>query len=254
MTTPFQPTSYNPMPGGQGDMPASPEPQSLQVKAGKAKAWLNDTETKALAKNATAEPPVRVMIIDGVPTVVPRVTAPGAAGTGQQVSDEDLDMIGADRITHPECEVPGCTNEGSNQIFSSAGKPLSINRQGQLVFGNAPAMPHAGMTAADRARAEAGIAGVVGPSGVMAVQMPKCSVNVCWQHQTLPHAPKTAPKRFRSGPYGSYFAASRRAQEVGMRTRREPHVYPTKTAELTDEWWVEGDDGAAGYKGELEEL
>jgi hypothetical protein len=251
MTTP---TSWNNVPDGKGgwhDVPATPVLQSLAVKAGQAKAYLSDAETKALAQNTAIDPPIRVTTVDGVPTVIARPALTGEAGVGQQVPIEDLDALGMDRDTFPVCEFPACKGEGRHQIFSSAGKPLSINRKGELVFGDLDPMPHAGMSAADKSRAAAGLVGVVGPSGVVGTQMPKCFVNVCQDHQALPHAPKkAAPKRYRSGPWSSYFRASHRAQQIGMRTRTEASVYPVKT-DGVDAWYIDGDDGAPGWQGEL---
>lgn len=251
MTTP---TSYNPG-GPLGDIPATPEPQPFVYKAAKAKAWLTSKETEALEKNAAVAPPVTITTIDGVPTVIARPALSGEAGVGQLMTDEDLRALGEEPLRFPVCEFPGCKGEGRHQIVSGAGKPLSINHKGQLVFGDAPSVDAHEMSANDGARARAGLAGVVGPSGQMGQQVPKFHVDVCQIHQTLPNAPRKPKQRYQSGPYTSYITARQRAAKVGLRTRVEPAVFPLKQKNGAELWFVRGDDGVRPPRGiQLTEL
>jgi hypothetical protein len=248
--------TYDPDPGFN---PYATDPQSSAVKAGKLNAYLSGKETEALSKDATVEPAVRVTTIDGVPTVVARAPV-GAAGVGQQVSEEDLRALGEEPLRFPVCEFPKCKGEGRNQIISSAGLPLSINREGQLVFGDPQHVDAHPMSANDKARALAqGLANTLGteaseiivsPSHQVGQRVAKCHVDVCDKHNHLPHAPRKPRTLWISGPYPSYFSARRRAAGVGLRTRHEPSVLAARDGDR-EVWYVRGDDGAPGYKGGL---
>lgn len=249
-------TTYNYVPDGKGgylEVPATPEPQSIAVKAGKAKAYLTDAEAKHIAATTPPAPAVQVTTVDGVPTIIGRPNTPAAAAT--LVPDEELEALGLEvNSKFAQCEFPGCKGEGRYQIVSTAGKPVSINRKGELVFGERPPVPHAGMTAADKARAQAGAppAGIVGPSGLVGQQMAKFHLDVCFAHQTLPHAPKAPPKRYRSGPYASYFSAARRAEAIKIRTGSAGAAPVAANVDGAEVWYVVGDDGSPGWSGKLE--
>ena len=194
------------------------------------------------------------MTIDGVPTLVQREPlAGGFAGIGRQVSNEDLETMGEEPLKFPVCQYPGCKGEGSYQIISGAGKPLSINRKGELVFGTPPEIIEQRMTPADKARLRAGLIGVIGPGIGVATQAPRTHVDVCQIHQTLPHAPKKPSKRYESGPYDSFVSAAARAQRVSARTREEAKLRSVKV-DGKDQFYVQGDDGWLGYKGKLVQL
>jgi hypothetical protein len=159
----------------------------------------------------------------------------------------------------PVCEFPKCDGAGTYQIFSQSGKPLSINRKGELVFGDAPPLGEHAMSPNEKARALAGLPvgleGIVGPSGVAvpaATLAPKSVLNVCHVHRVLPHAPKEPKKRYLTGPYASHQQAAARAHTVGARTRVTPEIRSQKVAGV-DQWYVMGDDGERGYKGSLVE-
>jgi hypothetical protein len=255
MTTP---TSYNPG-GPLGDIPATPEPQSIDIKAGKARAWLTAQEVKALEKNAAAPASV-VTTIDGVSTVIPRPARTGGITAAQLMTDDDLRSIGEEPLKFPVCEFPGCKDEGRNQIVSGAGKPLSISRKGELVFGDPLPVEAYEMSPNDKTRAMASSLAsalgteasqvVIGPSGQVAQQAPKFHVNVCEFHRHLPTAPrKPRPQRYQSGPYASYIAARKRSARVALRTRVEPAVLAMRQADGTEAWFIKGDDGVRPPRG-----
>jgi hypothetical protein len=239
--------------------------QSADIKAGAAAAQADGAATNILATYMASEPAVTVTTIDGVPTVIGRNPV-GVAGIAKQVSNEDLDAMGIHHEVFPECEFPKCKGEGRSKIFSSAGRPLSINRKGELEFGELKPIPPRPMTINDRSRAVAGLrdvagpsglAGVVGPSGAgfVASQSPKAFVSVCFAHEQLPRAEaKAEPKRFRSGPYTSHIQAIKRANEIGLRQHRDPRLVPARDTDNSIVWFIEGDDGATGYKGTLTEM
>jgi hypothetical protein len=200
-------------------------------------------------------PVVMVYDLDGQPVIVPRPplgNAPDRAG--QLVPNDELEAMGQEVERWPVCEVPSCHGEGRYQILSSAGRPLSINRKSELVLGDLKPMHEEKMTANDRARARAGLTGVIGPSGVAPAQLAvKSFVNVCLDHQFLEAAPYKSPKRYVSGPCSGLFKASERADQVAGRTGRAPTVDSVKV-NGTEVFYVIGDDGSDGYQGKLTAL
>jgi hypothetical protein len=220
--------------------------------------------TAAATDRTTAPvlPATQVYMFDGVPTIVARPPLSDHRNVAQQVSVDELRAMDQDVEKWPDCEFPGCKpgkGQGRYKIISGAGKPLSINRDGQLVVGTPNPIVEEKMSALDRARASlAGIgievAKFSASGGVQPAQLaPKSFVNVCLAHQTLPFAPKAPPKRFVSGPYPGIATASARANDVGLRTRRGGEVFSVKR-HGRDEFYVRGDDGAPGYAGILEDM
>lgn len=231
----------------------TPEPQSPGFRKAHADGIASSIVAQGLADAAEPAPPLTVTTLDGVPTVIPRPSLGGTGDVGQLVDDDALRLMGEEPLRFPRCEFPKCDGEGQYQIISGSGKPLSINRKGELVFGDPPPLAEAVMSPNDRARAMAGLSGVVGPSGIAAArQAPKSHVDVCQIHRNLPHAPKEPKRRYRSGPYSSYQAAAARAHAVGSRTRYECRMRSEKVGGV-DRWYVFGDDGAHGFKGSLVE-
>ena len=206
--------------------PPTPTPQSSEFMKAKTEAMISDKVTNYVMAQGAAKPsaPVRVAVIDGAPTVIP---TPNVVPTdiGQIVPAEDMHLFGEEPPSFPACEFPGCNGEGSYSIVSGSGKPLSINRKGELVFGDAPPIDEYGMTAAERNRA---LLGVVGPSGAVGRMMPKCHVAVCVTHRSLPHAPKK-PKTEHREEFTSYPRAAAAAHKIGLRTRTEPKITARKT-------------------------
>ena len=221
------------------------EPQLLPVKAAMAKGKMSALD--AQHAKLVPLPTVMQVTVDGMPALasVPN----GSVAAAQQATDQDLRLMGEEPLKFEACEVPGCKGEGRHEIRSGAGKPLSINSKGELVFHDVEPVHHYGMTASDKARAQAqALADVtggqvidlrIGPSGQVARQAPKVHVNVCQIHQWLPHAPKEPKKQYASGPWSSYVVASARAHEVGLRA-------PGSAVQVISEqsrFAVQGDDG-----------
>jgi hypothetical protein len=204
---------------------STPEPQSPEVQAGRFLAQVTNQSIEGVSLPTV--PPVSVTTVDGVPVVVstPKIGGANDAGVAQIVPDEDLRLFGEEPPSFPVCEFPACKGEGRNQIISGAGRPLSINRKGELVFGDPPPVDEYGMTAAERNRA---LAGIVGPSGAVGRILPKSHIDVCEVHRSLPHAPKK-PKTEHREVFTSYPKASAAAHKIALRTRTEPKVTARKT-------------------------
>jgi hypothetical protein len=230
--------------------------QSSELIAANAVAKANQAAAERMAKSLDlAGPAVTVHTIDGVQTVVPRGPLGDARGIGTQVSDDELAAMDLDPEVFPACEFPRCKGEGRYRIQSATGRPLSINRDGQLVSGERRPVVHQRMSRHDRARARAGLQGVIGPGAGMAPAQlaEKTVVNVCLVHQNLPHAPIKSSLRFITGPYAGMVSASRRADDVRMRTGYEASVF-VKKVNGKDSFYVRGDDAQAGYSGTVEEI
>jgi hypothetical protein len=236
--------------------------QSTVTKAAnvQAKATANAAD-RMLQSTDLVGPAVTVHNFDGVPTVVARPPLGAIRGIAQLVSEDELSAMGIDPERFPNCEVPGCKGQGRYKIISGSGKPLSINRHGQIVAGELQPLVEESMSRHDRARAELASIGIgqqfsrAGGAGVAPAQLSgKSFVNVCLEHQTLPVAPSAAPaKRYVSGPYAGYALATARRHSVMMRTRQEPEVFAVME-NGRDAFYVRGDDGASGYSGKLVEL
>jgi hypothetical protein len=241
-------------PFGEPLLTPTASPQSAAVKAAQVIAQASAISAK-YGTLPDVEPAVRVHNVDGVPTITPR--APRGRGfdsVGQQVSDEELAAMGDPRQRMPVCEVPGCGNESDYQIRVMSGKPLSVNRKGELVAGDLEPLDEFGMSANDRARAQAGM-GVIGPSHVPPARLtPKTHVDVCPLHHVLPLAPKRNPKpvpRYVSGPYGGMHLAQARAAVVNARARSEVARPEAANVEGAETWFVVGDDGQGDFRGRL---
>jgi hypothetical protein len=232
-------------------------PQSAAVKA----AQLVAQASAIAAKYGTlpVEPAVRVHDVDGVPTITPRrPLGQGVNPIGQLVSDEELAAMGQPRRRMPVCDFPGCNNESSEKLMVVSGRPVSINRKGELVAGDFEPLDEFGMSANDRARAQLGM-GVIGPSNVPPARLtPKNYVDVCHLHRGLPlAAPKRKPKptpRYVSGPYGGMHLAMARASVVNIRARAEVAKAEPVNAEGREVWVVVGDDGQGDFAGKLHRL
>jgi len=221
----------------------TPEPQSLAVKSAHAQAKLTEWGTAS----AEAQSPITITKIDGVDTVIARPALSGEAGVAQMVSDEDLRLMGEEPLKFPQCAAPGCKGEGRNQIISGAGKPVSVNHKGQLVFHDPEPVHHYGMSANDQALAQArGLANVTGGevidlrfhfSGQVARQAPKLHVDVCDLHRDLPRAPQKPKQEREAGPFASHVQASTEAHKVELRTRKTPRLTVVKTSG-SDQWFV----------------
>lgn len=216
-----------------------------------------DAATERLSQGTDViGPAVQVYDLDGQAVIMPRVplgNVPNRAG--QMVPPEELEAMGEEFIRQPQCDVPGCRNESQFSKRSSSGRPLSVNRRHEIVLGDLKPIHVEGMTRNQRARAQAGLKDVIGPSGAdvrPAVLSEKSVVFLCLDHQYIPFAPdsKPAPKRYVSGPYSGLFQASARADIVAGRTGRAPTVDSVKL-DGTELFYVIGDDGSDGYAGTL---
>ena len=233
-------------------MQPTPDPQSFAVKAAKIQAEADAYASKRLGE---FKPPTGITVtnIDGKPTVIasPSTSAPA----GQLVTDDEMRLMGEEPIKFPPCEFPKCDNPAQNTIQSGAGKPLSINRKGELVFGKRQRLIVEGLSPREKTLVGAGLQGVVGPSGVQpAVQSVKSWVRVCEEHKNLPHAPKAPERRYKTGPYPSYILANARAAGVSTRTAKHASVQTVNGADGTQTFFVLDDDGMPGYKGKLREI
>ena len=175
----------------------TPEPQTGAVEAGRYQGHRTGNALKSIKaidaiQGIKGPRAARVVMIDGVPTVVSQAPNIGEAGTAQQVPNEDLPLMGETPEHWPTCEFPGCKGEGRYKIVAGSGKPLSISKCGELVFGAPPPVDVYGMSPGEQQRA---LVGVIGPSGVVGRIAPKSHVDVCLNHQHLPHAPSKPKPR-----------------------------------------------------------
>ena len=217
-----------------GSPTPTPQPQAPEAQVG-----LFTAKQSAQAVNSlklASGPAARITMIDGVPHVV-STPAIGDANVGQQITDEDLRLFGEEPERFPACEFPGCKGEGRYQIVAANGKPLSINKRGELEFGTPPPIDEYGMSPQDVTRAKAGLVGVIGPSGAVGRQLPKSHVDVCLAHQSLPHAPGKPKTPRVAGPFKSYPRAGVEAHKVSLRVRSEAGIYSVKR-DGVDEFYV----------------
>jgi hypothetical protein len=213
----------------------TPTPQAPEVSAAQ---FIGKQSAQAVSSlKLPTGPAARVVVIDGVPTVVSQASNIGEAGIGQLVSDDDLRLFGEEPERFPACEFPGCKGEGRYSIIAGGGKPLSINKRGELEFGTPPPIDEYGMSPQDVTRAKAGLVGVIGPSGAVGRQLPKSHVDVCLAHQSLPHAPGKPKTPRVAGPFKSYPRAGVEAHKVSLRVRSEAGIYSVKR-DGVDEFYV----------------